>query len=174
MEQETVLRGSAVGQGAPPDGGHADIPRPAQGGQTIAFTNVSVLPMDTNRVVPNQTVIISDGRPTGMWTSASTKVPPGAATVDGHGKLLMPGLAGMDGHAPPPSAPREFTETVLFLFVANGVTAARGMQGAPGQLDLRETTTRGHVVGPNLYLAGHRSQPTRSGPQTRQWRGSVN
>jgi imidazolonepropionase-like amidohydrolase len=60
----------------------------------------------------------------------------------------------MHGHIPPPTAPREFVDNVLFLYVAAGVTTVRGMQGAPGQLDLREAGKRGEIVAPNLYLAG--------------------
>ena len=55
----------------------------------------------------------------------------------------MPGLAEMHGHIPPPTAPRELVDNVLFLYVAAGVTTVRGMQGAPGQLDLREAAKRG-------------------------------
>jgi hypothetical protein len=67
----------------------------------------------------------------------------------------MPGLAEMHGHIPPPSTtPEDFTADVLFLYVANGVTTVRGMQGAPGQLELRTAATRGDMIAPNLYLAG--------------------
>ena len=59
----------------------------------------------------------------------------------------------MHGHVPPPTAPKSL-DTVLFLYVANGVTTVRGMQGAPGQLELRTATSRGDVIGPHLYLAG--------------------
>jgi Amidohydrolase family len=55
---------------------------------------------------------------------------------------------------PSPLQPREYIETVLFLYVANGVTTVRGMQGAPGQLDLRDRAKRGELLAPNLYLAG--------------------
>ena len=81
-------------------------------------------------------------------------MPEGATTIDGQGKFLMPGLAEMHGHIPPPTAPRELVDNVLFLYVATGVTTVRGMQGAPGQLDLREAAKRGDIVAPNLYLAG--------------------
>ena len=126
----------------------------AQSGQTVAFTNVSVLPMDSDRVLQNQTVVVSNGRIAAMGPSKSTKVPGGATQVDGSGKFLMPGLAEMHGHVPPPNAPREQTEAVLFLYVASGVTTVRGMQGAPGQLELRERARSGEIVAPNLYLAG--------------------
>jgi imidazolonepropionase-like amidohydrolase len=60
----------------------------------------------------------------------------------------------MHGHIPPPTAPGDFTNDVLFLYVANGVTTVRGMQGAPGQLQLREAASRGDMIAPTLYLAG--------------------
>jgi len=121
---------------------------------TVAFTNVNVVTMESNRVANSYTVVVTKDRITAVGPSSSTKPPEGAVVVNGRGKYLMPGLAEMHGHVPAPTAPKEFTDDVLFLYVANGVTTVRGMQGAPGQLELREATKRGDVVGPNLYLAG--------------------
>ena len=126
----------------------------AQPDKTVAFTNVSVVPMDSNRVLPDHTVIVSADRIKVMGPAATTPVPDGALLVDGRGKYLMPGLAEMHGHIPPPTAPKDFTDDVLFLYVANGVTTVRGMQGAPGQLELREAAKRGAIIAPTLYLAG--------------------
>ena len=127
---------------------------PAQSPQTVAFTNVTVLPMDSNRVLANHTVLVAKDRITAVGPSKSVRAPEGALIVDGQGKYLMPGIAEMHGHIPPPTAPREFIDNVLFLYVAAGVTTVRGMQGAPGQLELREASKRGDIVAPNLYLAG--------------------
>ena len=121
---------------------------------TTAFTDVTVVPMEFNKVVPNQTVVVTGDRITAIGPSASTRVPDGALRVDGRGKFLMPGLAEMHGHVPPPTASRELVDNVLFLYVAAGVTTVRGMQGAPGQLDLREAAKRGDIIAPTLYLAG--------------------
>jgi imidazolonepropionase-like amidohydrolase len=66
----------------------------------------------------------------------------------------MPGLAEMHGHVPPPNAPPEYTDRVLFLYLANGITTVRGMLGAPGQLELRRRAAAGEVISPTLYLAG--------------------
>jgi len=133
----------------------AGLPGPAaQTGHTVAFTNVSVLPMDSNRVLQNQTVIVTNGRIAAIGPAGSAKVPAGATQVEGRGKFLMPGLAEMHGHVPPPTAPKELTENVLFLYAASGVTTVRGMQGAPGQLELRERAKSGELIAPTLYLAG--------------------
>jgi imidazolonepropionase-like amidohydrolase len=127
----------------------------AQSKSPLAFTNVSVVPMDSQKVLADHTVIVTNGRVTAVGPAAATHVPADAVRVDGRGKYLMPGLAEMHGHIPSPaSASKEFVDDVLFLYVANGVTTVRGMQGAPGQLELREAAKRGDIISPNLYLAG--------------------
>jgi imidazolonepropionase-like amidohydrolase len=122
--------------------------------QDLAFVGVNVVPMDRNGILNNQTVIVRDGRIADAGPAGSTRVPDGALRLEGRGKYLMPGLGEMHGHIPSPLQPREFIEAVLFLYVANGVTTVRGMQGAPGQLGLRERAKRGELLAPNLYLAG--------------------
>jgi imidazolonepropionase-like amidohydrolase len=123
-------------------------------GPEVAFVNVNVVPMDSERVLAGQTVVVRGDRIVEVGPASKVKVPAGALRVDGRGKYLMPGLAEMHGHIPPPQAPREFTEAVLFMYVANGVTTVRGMLGAPGQLELRERANRGELLSPTLYLAG--------------------
>ncbi len=120
----------------------------------IAFVNVNVVPMDRERIVENQTVIVRDGRIAEVGPGNKIKAPDGATRIDGAGKYLMPGLAEMHGHIPGPNAPKPYTEAVLFLYVANGVTTVRGMLGAPNQLELRDRANRGEIVSPTLYLAG--------------------
>jgi imidazolonepropionase-like amidohydrolase len=125
---------------------------------TVAFTNVNVVPMDTNRVLRDQTVIVTKDRIAAVGPAAKTKVPEGATRVDGKGKFLMPGLAEMHGHIPPltptPPLTKAYVDDVLYLYVAAGITTVRGMQGTPGQLELREASKRGEIVAPALYLAG--------------------
>jgi imidazolonepropionase-like amidohydrolase len=120
----------------------------------VAFVSVNVVPMDRNRVLNNQTVLVRDGRIAAVGPAGSTVVPDGALQVEGRDKYLMQGLAEMHGHIPPPTQPQEFIEAVLFLYVANGVTTVRGMLGAPGQLELREQARSGELLVPTLYLAG--------------------
>jgi imidazolonepropionase-like amidohydrolase len=64
----------------------------------------------------------------------------------------MPGLAEMHAHIPG-TGERDFAETVLFLYVANGVTTVRGMAGDPLHLELREQTANGELLGPAIYAA---------------------
>jgi imidazolonepropionase-like amidohydrolase len=133
--------------------GIAGLSRPRAQGMAIAFVNVTAVPMDGRGVVPATTVVVDEGRVVAMGPSASVK-PPMATTllIDGRGKFLMPGLAEMHGHIPSPSSP--IIDHVLFLYVANGVTVVRGMQGAAGQLAVRDRAARNEIVAPTLVLAG--------------------
>lgn len=138
---------------AAPACAQAPAPPPAPAGVT-AFVDVNVLPMDTSRVLRGQTVVVRGDRIEAVGPVASVAVPAGATVVQGRGRWLMPGLAEMHGHVPPPNAPAQYTEDVLFLYVAAGVTTVRGMLGAPNQLELRRRAAAGEVVSPTLYLAG--------------------
>ena len=118
---------------------------------TVAFVGVNVVPMDRERVLENQTVVVRDGRIAEIGPSARMKVPEGAERVDGRGKYLMPGLAEMHGHLPHPNQGEEAAALFLRLFVANGVTTVRGMFGFPNHPALRERIARGELFGPTLY-----------------------
>ncbi len=115
-----------------------------------AFVGVAVIPMDQNRVIEDQTVIVTDGRIAAMGPREETAAPEGADIIDGAGKFLTPGLAEMHGHLPGGGAD---AEDILFLYVARGVTMVRGMQGREGQFELRERVNSGEIAGPLLYLA---------------------
>lgn len=120
---------------------------------TTAFVGVTVVPMDRERLIPDQTVVVRDGRIAEMGPRARVRVPAGAVTVDGTGKYLMPGLAEMHAHVPPQQAVTDAVlRDIMFLYVANGVTTIRGMLGAPYQLELRERLARGEILGPTLYV----------------------
>ncbi|MEZ4702280.1 MAG: amidohydrolase [Rhodothermales bacterium] len=136
----------------------ANEPIPAQAQETsadvVAFTNVRVAPMDAERILDDQTVIVRGERIVAMGPANEVDVPEGATRIDGRGKYLMPGLAEMHGHIPPPSDPQAYTDAVLFMYVANGITTVRGMLGHDGQLEIRRKANAGEIVAPTLYLAG--------------------
>lgn len=121
--------------------------------QTIVFKNANVIPMTSNKVVEKQSVIVRDGKIEAI-VAADAAVPAGATVVDATGKYLMPGLAEMHGHLPPPNAPKGLMQDVFYLYLANGVTTVRGMLGHDGQINLREWQKKGDIVAPNLYVAG--------------------
>ena len=132
----------------------AQLPAPPATWQqqpTVAFVNVNVVPMDRERVIQDQTVVVQNGRITAMGPAASTSVPSGAIRVDARGKYLMPGLSEMHGHFPWQTGP--FQEDVMFLYVAAGATTVRGMQGNPSHIPMRERVRKGEIIGPHLYLS---------------------
>jgi imidazolonepropionase-like amidohydrolase len=121
---------------------------------SIAFVDVTVIPMDTERILPRQTVLVQGDRVIAVADVGAVQVPSAAQKIDGAGKFLIPGLAEMHGHNPPLGSAPEYFENIFFLFVANGVTTVRSMQGFPGQLAWRDKVNGGELVGPTLYLAG--------------------
>ena len=129
----------------------SSLPAAAQSAPAaVAFTHVNVVPMDSERVLRDQTVLVEQGRIRLLGSAGEVEVPADITTVDGSGKYLMPGLAEMHGHMPGGDA----EEMVMFLYVANGVTTVRGMLGQDGHMELRRKANAGEIVAPTLYLAG--------------------
>ncbi|MCY4029988.1 MAG: amidohydrolase family protein [Acidobacteria bacterium] len=129
-------------------------PASSQPTGVAAFVNVALVPMDRERVVPSQTVVVRGGRIDEIGPADTVEVPDGAMVVDGRGRYLIPGLADMHAHLPAPPTPQDVIDSVLFLFVANGVTTVRGMMGHPSHTGLRDRVARDEVLGPTLYVAG--------------------
>ncbi|HNQ13998.1 MAG TPA: amidohydrolase family protein [Pyrinomonadaceae bacterium] len=121
--------------------------------QTVAIRNVNVIPMDTERVLANQTVIIKDGLIAEI--GPKVKIPKGANVIDGTGKYLIPGLADMHTHLMSDDAefPKSIAEDELKVMIANGVTTIRLMIGTPDQLVLRAKSARGEIIAPTIYAA---------------------
>jgi imidazolonepropionase-like amidohydrolase len=121
--------------------------------QTVVFRDANVISMTSPKIAEKQTVVVRDGKIEAIL-KAGAAVPEGATVIDASGKYLMPGLAEMHGHIPPPKSPKGLLDDVLFLYLANGITTVRGMLGHEGQLTLREYQKKGELAAPNLYLAG--------------------
>ncbi|NNE47098.1 MAG: hypothetical protein HKN37_10605, partial [Rhodothermales bacterium] len=122
--------------------------------QAHAIVGATVVPMDSDAVLQDHTIVIRGDRIVAVGPSADTAVPEGSVVVDGTGRFVVPGLAEMHGHIPSPNQSQEFIDDVLFLYVANGVTTVRGMLGYSGQLSLKDRVLTGANIGPTLYLAG--------------------
>jgi imidazolonepropionase-like amidohydrolase len=131
----------------------AQVPRAAD--RVTAFVDVNIVPMDRERVLERQTVVVRDGRIVALGPVASTQVPADAMRVDARGKYLMPGLAEMHAHVIGGQNPNheQLNRDVLFLYVANGITSIRAMLGQPNQIPLREQLRRGEILGPTMYVS---------------------
>ena len=119
----------------------------------LAFVNVNVVPMDSERVIEGQTVVIDEGRIRSIDNAEHVEPAEGVEIVEADGHYLVPGLTEMHGHLPNPRMSDQDIGNLLFLYVANGVTTVRGMQGDPSQFGLRNSIERGLLLGPQLYLA---------------------
>ncbi|MGZ3424867.1 MAG: amidohydrolase family protein, partial [Polyangiales bacterium] len=122
------------------------LPKQAADEGTTAFVDVNVVPLDSERVMPGQTVLVRAGTIVAVGPSSKVAVPPGARVLDGHDKYLMPGLADMHAHV--------VREEDLLIYVARGVTTVRNMWGAPVHLEWRARIARGELVGPTIHTAG--------------------
>ena len=140
----TIVGGVAIGCASPP---------PADPGPVVAFTNVTVVPMDSERTLADHTVIVRGDRIAEVGPAGTVTVPDGATVVDGAGKFLMPGMAEMHAHVPV-SDDQAYVERMMALFVANGVTTIRGMLGHPSHLALRDRVAAGEIVAPAFYTSG--------------------
>lgn len=113
---------------------------------TVAFTNVTVIPMDSDRVLEGQTVVIEDSRITDIGTSASIEIPIGAHVVDGEGRFLIPGLSDMMTHT-------SGSENDLLVYLATGITTIRIMgNDPPDVLEWRDEIRAGTRYGPNIWV----------------------
>ena len=119
---------------------------------SLAFVNVSVVPMDRETVLASHTVVVRGDRIVEIGPSSTVKAPAGATVVDGTGKFLMPGLAEMHGHLT--GGNDALNERILLLSVARGVTTVRGMLGHPSHLVLRDRVRKGELLGPTIYTSG--------------------
>ncbi|WP_148306191.1 amidohydrolase family protein [Gemmatirosa kalamazoonensis] len=142
-------------QPAAPDDVLAHVPAPAY----AAIVDVTVVPMDRERILEHQTVVVRDSRIVALGAARGTPVPAGAARIDGRGKFVAPALVDMHAHL---SAGDESLGTAagrqLALYLANGFATVRGLSAPtpilPAQLRLRDRVARGEVLGPTLYVAG--------------------
>jgi len=134
--------------------GPADPPCRAQADAVTAFVDVTVIPMDRERRLPGQTVVVRGDRIVALGPTARVKVPEGATRVAGTGRFLIPGLAEMHAHIPGGQASDSAVERTLFMYLAGGLTTIRGMLGHPRHLVLRERAARGELLSPTIYAAG--------------------
>ena len=130
----------------------AAAPVAAQEGPVTVFVGVDVIPMDRERVLEDRTVLVRHGRIARIGPADEVEVPDDARLA-AEGGWLIPGLAEMHAHIPPQGG-RDWMERVLFLYVANGVTTARGMLGTSEHLALRDDVASGAVLGPRIYTSG--------------------
>ena len=118
--------------------------------QAVAFVGVNVIPMTGGEeLIRDQTVLVRGDRVARIGPRNAVDVPDEALRVDGTGKYLMPGLVDMHVHLEYFDDP-----AVLGLFLANGVTTVRNMDGRPYILEWKRRIAESDLLGPTIYTAG--------------------
>ncbi|MES2850273.1 MAG: amidohydrolase family protein [Bacteroidota bacterium] len=120
-----------------------------------AVTAVTVIPMNTESVIQNQTVLIRNGSIEKIGSFEKTIIPPDYIKVEGKGKFLMPGLFDMHAHffQEQYDDHNNTNDKELKMMLANGLTTARIMAGHPDYLEARKNVATGKWVGPSLIVA---------------------
>jgi imidazolonepropionase-like amidohydrolase len=169
---------TTIGQAQIPATSRPPVPGAPAG--VTAFVGVTVVPMDTERVLPNHTVLIQNGWITALGPSGQVTVPTGAVRIDGRGRYLVPGLADMHAHISYPSPFRwreerqiphdsdsaeAMAERRLFAWLADGITTIRNLDNAPPHprtglklsgvrvLRLRARAAAGELLSPRIYTS---------------------
>ena len=116
----------------------------------VAFVDVNVLPMDSERVCENQAVLVQEGRILAMGPVDEIEVPVEAKVIKASGAYLMPGLADMHTHLiefdPDPRH--------LVLYNAHGVTTIRSLNSTWETFKWRDNIKSGEWFGPSIFLSG--------------------
>jgi len=105
-----------------------------------AFVGVNVVPMDSERVLIGQTVIVGDNRVETIGPVAEVEVPADARVVYGRGRWLVPGLIDMHVH---------IRQIDLPAYIENGVTTVRDLAGLDSVLAIKQS----NAFGPRIFVA---------------------
>ncbi len=120
--------------------------------RAVAFVDVTVIPMDRERVLPHQTVVVRNGVIAEIGDNKRIKIPKDAQRISGAGKFLIPGLTDMHVHLfTDDDFPDALAEDEFKIMIAHGVTTIRLMTGTPEQLVLRGKSEREEILAPKIY-----------------------
>ena len=116
------------------------------------ISNTNIVDVRSGELLENRQVVIDSGKIQSILKTIDN-AESYSTTIDGNGKFLMPGLAEMHAHIPPPSTDAKRIEETLFLYLSNGITVIRGMLGDPMHLELREKALNGELLSPRIFTS---------------------
>jgi imidazolonepropionase-like amidohydrolase len=144
--------------------------------QTHAITDINVVDIVNDRILPAQTVVVKDGIIVAVGPSNSLRVPANAKRIPAKSRYLIPGLWDMHVHLRSdekhPDQPLiKENESLLDLFIPNGVVGIRDMGGdlSAHVIRWRDEIQAGKRVGPRILTCGSKIDQTRG----RQWAGTL-
>lgn len=111
----------------------------------IVFKNVAIIPMNKEVLLRGRDLFVADGKVLEITATGQKEIPGDATVIDGNGCYLLPGL--IDAHV------HLVDEKGLQLFLMNGVTSVRVMEGKPEHLEWRKRIESGEIQGPHLIVS---------------------
>lgn len=121
---------------------------PVHAQNLVVFSNVHVVPMDRERVLDAQDVVVEAGNIRSLSRHVAHTWPKDTLIIDGTGKYLIPGLSDLHVHM-------DFGDSEqLKLYVVHGVTTVLNLRGRPELLHWRKRIATGEMIGPNFYTSG--------------------
>ncbi|WP_410613757.1 amidohydrolase family protein [Amycolatopsis sp. lyj-109] len=118
----------------------------AAGSDVVVVSGVTVVDGTDGPARPHSAVVLVGDRI--AWVGPAAEVPRcrSARVVDGRGRYLVPGLWDMHAHG------IDYEDLWPPLFLANGVTGIREMQGYDENRVTRDKIVRGELLGPRVVL----------------------
>ena len=104
--------------------------------------------MTEEKIVENQTVLVKGDRIAEIGHTDKIRIPQNAKVIDGQGAYLMPGLADMHVHLR-----NDWPLSQLDMYLANGVTTVRDLDGRDFMLQWRDKIKTGQRSGPTIYVS---------------------
>jgi imidazolonepropionase-like amidohydrolase len=139
--------GIGIGAGIAAAGLGASAAQAGGTGSAVAITGTTVI--DGSGGAPRQdvTVLVRGDRIAAIGAAREVRVPADARVVDGRGKFVVPGF--IDSHVH--GSGQEQIDLPLYL--ANGVTTVRDMNGQPLLYRWRDRIEAGTLAGPRMVVA---------------------
>lgn len=122
----------------------------ASASKPLVLTHVNVIDTAGGPIQTGMTVVITNGRIAALGKFETTLIPAHAEVIDSTGKFLIPGLWDMHAHLGTDDFDRD---AHLALFIINGVTGVRLMDGEPQYHLWRREIAKGVLNGPRLIIA---------------------
>ena len=124
-------------------------------GQVYVFDHVDLIPMTSEAVLDNRTVVVKAGKVEQICTTEANCAPHAATRIDGRGRFLMPGLTDMHAHISSIIHRRghRTQDQQLRQYLIFGVTTLRDPAGGPRNLETRAAIESGQRIGPRIFTA---------------------
>ena len=118
--------------------------------QPLVLTHANVIDMTGARLKPDMTLIIVGNHIAAIGKTGKVRVPKDARVINVTGKYLIPGLWDMHVHLGDEDFDRD---SHLRLFIANGITGIRFMDGDPAYHRWRKEAANGTLLAPRMVIA---------------------